>query len=290
MTPPRIARRLLHSLLPILDRDVIVADLDEEFSRAIAPLRARFPLSDFTRDTGARTPVLRERVVGNVRPLMLILTAASALVLLVACANIAEAIDVEAGPVLYFPYSQEADTQFNVVIRTSGDPSTLAGPARAALAELHPAAPVATPRTMEEILGTSEAVFQRRSVLTLIGGFAVAALLLAAIGLYGVLAQMVARRRREIGVRLALGAGGGSIALSVAKKVVAALGIGLAAGLAGSVFLGRALESLLFGIRPVDPMTLTSVVASLGIAAAIACLVPIRRAIKVDPVEALRGE
>ncbi|MDQ3169368.1 MAG: ABC transporter permease [Acidobacteriota bacterium] len=200
------------------------------------------------------------------------------------------AIDVEAGPVLYFPYSQEADNQFNVVIRTSGDPSSLAGPARAALAELHPAAPVATPRTMEEILGTSEAVFQRRSVLTLIGGFAVAALLLAAIGLYGVLAQMVARRRREIGVRLALGAGGGSIALAVAQKVVVALAIGLVAGLAGSVFLGRALESLLFGIRPVDPVTLASVVASLGIAAAIACLVPIRRAIQVDPVEALRGE
>jgi putative ABC transport system permease protein len=76
----------------------------------------------------------------------------------------------------------------------------------------------------------------------------------------------------------------------VAKRVAAALAGGLAAGLIGSVFLGRALESLLFGIQPMDPLTLASVVAALGIAAAIACLVPIRRAIKVDPVEALRGE
>ena len=198
------------------------------------------------------------------------------------------AIDVEAGPVLYFPYSQGPDNQFNIVIRAHGDPALLAGPAREAIAQLHPAAPIVGVRTMEEILGTSEAVFQRRSVLTLIGGFAAAALVLAAIGLYGVLAQMVARRRREIGVRLALGAGGGSIALSVARKLAIAVAGGLAAGLAGSVFMGRALESLLFGIRPFDPSTLAAVVATLAVTAMVACLIPIRRAVKVDPMEALR--
>ena len=200
------------------------------------------------------------------------------------------AIDVDPGPVIYFPFAQGADNQFSVMLRAAGDPAALAGPARAAIAEVNPAAPVFGVMTMSELLGTSEPVFQRRSVLTMMGGFAVAALLLAAIGLYGVLAQIVARRRREIGVRLALGARGSSIASSVAKKVVAALAAGLAAGLIGSVFLGRALESLLFGIKTFDAMTLVCVVASLGVAAAIACLVPIRRAIKVDPVEALRGE
>jgi putative ABC transport system permease protein len=200
------------------------------------------------------------------------------------------AIDVEAGPVLYFPYSQGPDNQFNVVLRAEGDPALLAGPARDAIARLHPSAPIVGVRTMEEILGTSEAVFQRRSVLTMIGGFAVAALLLAAIGLYGVLAQLVARRRREIGVRLALGARSSAIAASVVRKVLLAVGGGLAAGLVGSAFLGRALESLLFGVRPFDPVTLASVVVALGLAAAVACFIPIRRAVRVDPMEALRSE
>ena len=198
------------------------------------------------------------------------------------------AIDVEPGPVLYFPFTQEADNQFTIVLRTDGDPGLLAAPARAAIARHSAAAPIFAMMTMEELLGASEPVFQRRSVLTLMSGFALAALLLAAIGLYGVLAQMVARRRREIGVRLALGARGGSIAASVVRKVILALAGGLSAGLIGSLFLGRALESLLFGIRPFDPATIASVVAALAAAAALACLIPIRRAVSVDPMEALR--
>jgi predicted permease len=199
-------------------------------------------------------------------------------------------VDVDVDPVLYFPYSQSADNQFSLVIRASGDPALLTGPARAAIEELNPAATIVNGRTMTEILAMSRPVFQRRSALTVMGGFAASALLLAAIGLYGVLAQIVARRTREIGVRLALGARGNTIAVAVTRKVAAALGVGLAAGVIGSVFLGRALESLLFGVGAVDPATLGVAAALLGVTAAVACLVPVRRAVRVDPVEALRGD
>lgn len=201
-----------------------------------------------------------------------------------------DAIDVEAGPVLYFPFTQSVDNQFMVVLRTDEDPNLLAAPARAAITDYDRAIPVGTAITMGEILDRSEPVFQRRSVLTLMGGFAIAALLLAAIGLYGVLAQVVARRRREIGVRLALGARGGTIVTAVLRRLSGAVIAGLVAGVLGSILIGRSLESLLFGVRPIDLTTIAAVIGILGVATAVACLVPLRRALGVSPVEALKGD
>jgi len=143
---------------------------------------------------------------------------------------------------------------------------------------------------MDAIMSASPAVFRRRSVLTLMGGFAAAALLLAAVGLYGVLTQVVAQRTREIGVRLALGAGRAAIGRTVIQRGLAPVAAGLIIGLAGSILVGRYLGGLLYGTSATDVVTLGVVVGALSLAALIACIIPTRRALRVDPVQALRGD
>jgi putative ABC transport system permease protein len=124
----------------------------------------------------------------------------------------------------------------------------------------------------------------------LFGGFAALALLLAAVGTYGVLSYQVTERRREIGIRMALGAKREAVLRSVLGYGLKPTGIGLAAGLAGAVALTRLMETLLFEVRPTDPATLVSVAAMITFVAAIACLVPAMRATRVDPMAALRED
>lgn len=197
-----------------------------------------------------------------------------------------DALDRAPKPVLYFPQN---GNQFSLVVRTAGDPSAMIGPVVAAVNELDPSAPIYQRATMDQIVSASEAVFRRKSVLTLIGGFAVAALLLAAVGLYGVLTQVVAQRTREIGVRLALGAGRPAIAGAVIRRGLVPVAFGLLLGLGGSLLMGRYLGGLLYGTSASDASTLAAVAAALTVSALAACVIPARRALRVDPAEALRG-
>jgi len=198
------------------------------------------------------------------------------------------ALDAEQEAVLYFPQSQGPDSNFSLAIRTAGDPSGMSGPVVAAIAELDPAIALYQRASMESIVAASESVFRRRSVMALIGGFAIASLLLAVVGLYGVLAQVVAQRTREIGVRVALGAGRATIAFGIVRRGLWPVAIGLGIGLVTSVVFGRLLGGLLFGTSATDVVTLSLVVAALSAAALVACIIPARRAVRVDPVEVLR--
>jgi putative ABC transport system permease protein len=198
-----------------------------------------------------------------------------------------DALDQPLRPVVYFPYEQGPIGEFSLVVRTAGEPTALASSVRAAVARLDPALPVYQVRTMDEIMA-SGGVFRRRMVLRLMSGFAVAALLLAAVGLYGVLAQVVAHRKREIGIRLALGARGRAIAAAVLKPGFVAVGAGLVLGVLGCLAGGRLLGSLLYQTAATDLTALALVVIVLIVAASAASVAPVRRALRVDPAESLR--
>jgi len=151
-----------------------------------------------------------------------------------------------------------------------------------------PDVPVLTVRTMKSVISRSLA--PRTFTLALIGAFAGLALVLAAVGLYGVLSYSVARRTREIGIRVALGATRSDVLGSVVGREMRWLGLGLIAGLAGAAATSRLLSGLLFGVVATDAVTYTGVVALLTTVAVVAAIVPARKASKVDPVLALREE
>lgn len=192
---------------------------------------------------------------------------------------------------IYMPYAQDIPQYRNetsMVLRTSGDPLMLAGAVRAAVRELDKEQPVAKLQTMQTVIG--ESVAQPRFRTILLGSFGALAVVLAAIGLYGVLAHTVAQRSREIGIRMALGARTQDVLVLVLRQGMTLVLIGIAVGLAGALALARLLSGLLFGITPTDPVTFTVVPLLLGAVALAACWLPARRATKVDPMEALRCE
>jgi predicted permease len=199
-----------------------------------------------------------------------------------------ESLDVASQPVLYVPDTQLPSPTFSLLLRTANAPDEQFSSVLGEVARFDPGITVYARATMDQVVNRSPAVFRRRSVLTLIAGFAVAAIVLAAVGLYGVLTQVVAQRTREIGVRLALGAGRGNIAGSVIRRGLVPVAAGLAAGLGGSVLMGPYLRGLLFGTSTTDPVALGVVVLVLGLVATVACIIPARRALRVDPVVALR--
>jgi len=159
---------------------------------------------------------------------------------------------------------------------------------RRRVAALDPEAPVYDVALAEQLVGRSTA--SRRLDLLLLGIFAALALLLAAVGIYGLLAYTVGRRTREIGIRMALGARpAGMLRLVVGEGMRLVLG-GLAIGTAASLALTRLMQSLLYGVKPADPMTFGAVAVLLTAAGALACYLPARRAMKIDPLTALRVE
>ena len=192
-------------------------------------------------------------------------------------------------PVVYFPYAQTPDSSFSIVARTA-TPDAVSQSIRTRLAEIDPASPVYAVTTMERIVDESDPVYRRRAVLKLIAGFAMTALILAAVGLYAMVAQMVAQRTREIGLRVALGARRDQVLTTIVRQGVRPLVAGLAIGLPGSVLVAPSLGSLLFGVSPTDPLTLGAVAAALAAVALAACLIPAGRATRVDPATALRAE
>jgi putative ABC transport system permease protein len=188
----------------------------------------------------------------------------------------------------YFPMQQGPDPRMFVFLRTAGDPAALAGAAQAAVWALDRDQAIAGIRTVRDLLAQAQA--NRRFTTLLLGLFAAVALVLAAIGVYGVLAYSTAQRTQEIGIRMALGADRAAILRMVfaSGAKIAALGLGI--GIAGALALTQVLSGLLFGVSPRDPLTFLVVPGALLVVALAACWIPARRAVRVEPVIALRGE
>jgi predicted lysophospholipase L1 biosynthesis ABC-type transport system permease subunit len=177
---------------------------------------------------------------------------------------------------------------FGVMLRTAVPPETLIETVRRSIRGVEPGATVFNVATMEERV--SRQMVAPRFVSWLMGLFAALALILSAIGVYGVLAQNVARRTQEIGIRMALGASAGEILRLVLRRGLALVALGLVIGAAGALAVTQLLQSLLFGVSQADPVTFGGVVVLLGAVALAATLIPARRAMRVDPLVALRRD
>jgi putative ABC transport system permease protein len=188
----------------------------------------------------------------------------------------------------YFSLFQQPLPSATFVVRTKSDPGGLANSIREAVRATDPAQPVAQIKTMPEMLAASLA--PRRFVATVLGFFAAVALLMAGLGLYGVIGYSVSQRTQEIGVRMAVGAGGGDILRLVIAQGARLAAIGAAIGLAASLALSRVLESQLFQVSAFDPLTLALGLAVLIAAALLGTYIPALRATRVDPLEAIRYE
>jgi predicted permease len=175
-----------------------------------------------------------------------------------------------------------------LVMRTVVDPYSVVGAVRAAVRSADPEVPIPAMKTMDDIVEAS--VAQRRFQMLLTSLFAGAAMLLASLGIYGVVSYSVARRTNEMGIRMALGAGAPDLRRMVLRQGMFPVWIGLAAGLFVALSLGRLVSSLLYGVKATDPLTFAVVAATLAIAAALACYLPARRATRIDPLAALRYE
>ncbi|MGE0128236.1 MAG: ABC transporter permease [Blastocatellales bacterium] len=188
----------------------------------------------------------------------------------------------------WFPHAQAPSRSMQVVLRTTGDPLALAGAVRDAVWSLDRDLPIPKMETMEQIL--SESVAQRRLNMLLLAIFAAVALILAAVGIYGVMSYAVTQRTNEIGIRMALGAQMGDVLkLILAQGMKLAL-IGVGIGLIATIALTRLMSSLLFGVSATDPLTFAAIALLLTVVALLACYLPARRATKVDPMIALRYE
>jgi predicted permease len=188
----------------------------------------------------------------------------------------------------YFTYKQRTPSFLTLTVRTAVDPITLTGPIRQAVARMDPDLPFYSPETMAHRV--SESLVTRRTPMVLLAGFAGVALLLAAVGIYGILAYSVTQRTRELGIRMALGSTPGEVSRLVVLQGVKVLGLGLVIGLGGSLLLVRLIQSLLFGVQPTDPRVLLSVALTLTLVGIGACLMPARRATRIDPTVALNTE
>jgi len=191
-------------------------------------------------------------------------------------------------PGMYFPYSSQPSSAMRLAVRGRGDPAGVVTAVRQVLREMDPDVPLAGVATMDEVL--SRVVSDNRAIAVVLVLFAAVALLLAAVGLYGVLAYQVSRRLHEIGIRMALGASVGSVLSAVVRSGLALVVVGLVIGVTGSYFVARLVQGLLFGVGAADPTTWVGVSLFLGAVAAVACFLPARRAARVDPAKAFRAE
>jgi predicted permease len=189
---------------------------------------------------------------------------------------------------VYEPRTQDWDATVWYVVRTSGSAEDALPAARSVLHEMDPLIAFSQVRPLRDVWRASMA--QQEFVLTLLGVFGAMALLLAAVGVYGVTAQAARKRTQEIGIRLALGADGPAVLALMLREGLAVVVLGLLSGLVAALLATRAMSTLLSGVAPNDPATLGTVVALLGVVAVAACYIPARRATRVDPVRSLRAE
>jgi predicted permease len=197
-------------------------------------------------------------------------------------------IDRPAWAELYFPLTQSADPRLTVLVRTAGDPITMARAAREQVWAVDPAQPIASIRTLEELLARVQA--SRRFTMMMLAVFAVVAVLLAAVGIYGVIAYSTAQRTHEIGVRVALGATRVDVLRMVLRDGLRIGALGIVIGIAAAAATSRLLSGMLFGVSPHDPLTFIALPIGLLLVAALASWIPARRALAVEPITALRAE
>lgn len=197
---------------------------------------------------------------------------------------------LEADPTLtvYIPSYGSGPGPVEFVVHTAGSPAAITPMLRSVLKEVDPNLPLADVQSMDEVV--SQSVAPRRFNMLLLIVFAGVALLLAMTGVYGVLAYSVARRTAEIGLRVALGASPGRVLRLILGQGMQPIAAGIVIGLAGASALSRFISSLLFGVKPIDPVTYAVVVLTVTLTALLSCYVPARRALRVDPVAALREE
>jgi putative ABC transport system permease protein len=194
-------------------------------------------------------------------------------------------------PEVFVPVRQQdvaANNQLFLLIRTGGEPGAMLPEIRATIAALDPEQPIYAIQTLEEAFADSVAT--RRAAMLLLSAFAGIALALAALGVYGLLSHLVSQRTHEIGIRIALGADRRDVRRLVVRQTLLLVGTGTAFGVLGAIAVGRLLESLVFQVRPGDPLTLAAVAALLAAIGLVAAYGPARRATRVSPLEALRTE
>ena len=197
-------------------------------------------------------------------------------------------LDAETPPEVYLPYAQHPVDEFTIAVRVAGDPMAFAPTLRRDVAALDRELPIAKIEPMTAVIGAS--IAERRFTMWLLTAFAAAAVALATIGIYGVLAYLVGQRTQEIGVRLAIGATPGNVVALFVREGAALTLVGVVSGVAGALAVTRALSTLLFGVTTTDPATFAAVAGALAAVALLASYVPARRAARVDPMTALRND
>ena len=197
-------------------------------------------------------------------------------------------LDRDPTKVVYMPYIGGTWSPVHFVVHTAGDPAVFVPTIRSILADFDPNLPLYDIGNLDESLKNS--IAGRRLNALLLSAFSVVALVLALAGVYGVMAYSVAKRTAEIGVRVALGAGPANVLRQIVTTGVRPAVIGIGIGLAGALALSRFLSSLLYEIEPTDPTTYVAVALLLGAASLLSCYLPARRALRIDPVAALREE
>jgi putative ABC transport system permease protein len=204
-------------------------------------------------------------------------------------ANVREDDSTAASPQVYLPYRQNPSRMMHLLIRgAADDPVTLAHAVQSEVSAVDPNQPLSEIRTLEQV--AAETFAQRRVFGALLSVFAILALSLAALGIYGLMAYSVSERTAEIGIRMALGAQRSDVFKLVMGQTLQLVLTGLVVGLSGAYLLGRALTGLVFGIEPTSAAIFTGVALALILVALLAGFVPLRRATRIDPVEALRHE
>jgi putative ABC transport system permease protein len=189
---------------------------------------------------------------------------------------------------VYLPLRQAVSSGMNLIVKSAADPAALTSSIRGAIASIDKDQPIFAIATMQELVNSS--ISTRRITLILLGLFSALALVLAAIGIYGVISYSVAQRTHEIGIRMALGADGGGVLRMILAQGVKIAGAGVAIGILASFGLTRLMTKLLYSVSAADPVTFAAVAIVLVLVAMLACYIPARRALRVDPIIALRYE
>ena len=197
-------------------------------------------------------------------------------------------LDAEPRPVVYQPFAQEMPYAGGLVIHTAGNPTSLVSQATRLVRQVVPTDPIENVKTVSEI--RDESVAPRRLNAALVSSFGLLAVLIAAVGIAGVLAFSVSARTKEIGIRMSIGADGGRVQRMILSEGGVLLLVGLVLGIGGSLLATRMIQGLLFGVAPHDPVTMVGVAAAMTAIGIAACWVPAVRASKIDPAVTIRGQ